>query len=226
MTDLAKTALGSSLLVVSCDDVDGSGTAYRQLLGGDLRVRNGSVELTRTAGSHRAFFAVDDHPAATTLLRRRGMDLDEVTATRTASSVVPAVGVVAASEFSPGPDVGDIESIDHLVFNAADRDAAVALFAGSLGLDFRLEQAIHDGIHQLFFRSTQVVVEVVIGAQDQETTASLWGIAWRSRDIGETHRRLSDEGMSLSEIRVGRKPGTSVFTIREPAFGLPTLVLG
>ncbi|ORM36435.1 hypothetical protein [Williamsia sp. 1135] len=190
MTDLAKTALGSSVLVVACDDVDRSGAAYRQLLGDDLRVRNGSVELTRTAGSHRAFFAVDDHLATTTLLRRRGMDLDEVTPTRAVSSGVPAVGVVAASELPSGPDAGDIESIDHLVFNAADRDAAVALFAGSLGLDFRLEQAIHDGIHQLFFRSTQVVVEVVIGAQgqDEEATASLWGIAWRSRDIGETHR--------------------------------------
>ncbi|OZG27192.1 hypothetical protein BH683_019945 [Williamsia sp. 1138] len=228
MTDQAKTVLGSSVLVVGCDDVEQSGIAYRQLLGGDLRVRNGSVELTGTAGSHRAFFAVDDHLATTTLLRRRGMDVDELTPTRTASSGVPSVGVVAASEFSPRSDVGDIESIDHLVFNAADRDAAVALFAGTLGLDFRLEQAIHDGIHQLFFRSTQVVVEVVIGApgQDQAATASLWGIAWRSSDIGETHRRLSEDGMSLSEIRVGRKPGTSVFTIREPLFGLPTLVLG
>ncbi|PYE20798.1 hypothetical protein DFR67_101189 [Williamsia limnetica] len=228
MTDQAKTALGSSVLEVACDDPEVSEVAYRLLLESDLQVRNGSVELARTTGPHRAFFAVEDHVATTKLLRRRGLELDEVTPTRTACVGVPSVGVVAMSEFPRRPVVGDIESIDHLVFNAVNRDAAVALFAGSLGLDFRLEQRIHDGIHQLFFRSTEVVVEVVIGAPDSDpdAPATLWGIAWRSRDIAATHRRLSDGGMALSEIRIGRKPGTSVFTIREPAFCLPTLVLG
>lgn len=224
----AKTTLGSSVLVVSCDDPDDAGDAYRRLLGGDLKVRNGSVELASAGTAHRAFFTVADLAATATLLGRRGMVLDEVSQTRASSSREPSLGVAAASEISTETQDREITSVDHLVFNAAKRDAAVALFAGTLGLDFRLEQTIHDGIHQLFFRSETVVVEVVVGApgQDPTTTASLWGVAWRSDNIDETHRRLTDEGMMLSEIRVGRKPGTSVFTIREPAFGMPTLVLG
>ncbi len=228
--------LGSALVDISCDDVYLAQQAYDRLLGTSAdrspSVSNGRLNLSDVPGSpHRALFSTTDYDATTRLLRRRGLPLRDSGPGRAEASDQPSVGVISDTELALAPAQSEITSIDHLVFNAATRDNAVALFGGTLGLDFRLEQSMHDDIHQLFFRSSTIVVEVVVGQPDEsgrsaESVPSLWGIAWRSLDIEKTRRRLSDDGLSLSEIRVGRKPGTSVFTIRESAFGLPTLVLG
>lgn len=225
--------LGSVDLAVAGDDRRQAYEAYAHLLGttagGLSSVSNGRVQVSDGRGSaHRALFATADYEATTRLLRRRGLSLRDLGTAAAEALDQPSVGVISDTELCLNPAETEITSIDHLVFNASNRDSAVALFGGTLGLDFRLEQSIHDGIHQLFFRSSTVVVEVVVGAPGQpaEPGAILWGIAWRSDDIDHTHHRLSAEGMAVSEIRVGRKPGTRVFTLREPAFGLPTLVLG
>jgi hypothetical protein len=227
------TTLGSAMVDVSVHDPQTSRQAYERLLGvghdHELSVNNGCIQLSEAPETaHRALFAAPGFDATTRLLRRRGLSLRETRPGWAESGNEPSVGVVAETVLPPASADSEITSIDHLVFNAVHRDSAVALFAGALGMDFRLEQAIHDRIHQLFFRSSALVVEVVVGqlAAGDESATTLWGIAWRSDDIALTHERLSAHGMALSDIRIGRKPGTSVFSVREPALGLPTLVIG
>ncbi|WP_068280975.1 VOC family protein [Aldersonia kunmingensis] len=210
------------------DDVRASRQAYRALLGtpdvDSFTVDNAAVRVESGEGDrgHRVVFGTDDYEATSRLWRRRGLALTEAAAGRALAEREP-VGISAGVErlSHVGPD---ITAIDHLVFDAPTRDGAVALFGATLGLDFRLEQAIFDDAIQLFFRGPAVVIEVLVRRDAPEQT-TLWGIAWRSEDIDATHGRLNDEGLALSPIRDGRKPGTRVFSVKETALVVPTLVI-
>lgn len=219
-----------SVIVVSTEDLDASRRAYQRLLGVDegasLTVDNARIELCEGSSKsrpHRALFATDDFAATTRLLGRRGLALTETAPGRAEADAEPSVGVIEAVQGASSAG-SELSAVDHLVFNAVVRDSAVALFGATLGMDFRLEQAIHDNIHQLFFRAPNMVVEVVVGQGDTSST-TLWGIAWRSVDIDVTHRRLVAADVDASEMRAGRKPGTRVFSVRDRALGLPTLVI-
>jgi hypothetical protein len=210
------------------DELNATRQAYRALLGtpdvDSFTVDNATLQLhsVRDDPRHRLMFGTDDYDATSRLWRRRGLALTEDGHGRALADREP-VGVSAgAQRFShTGPD---ITAIDHLVFDAPTRDGAVALFGATLGLNFRLEQSIFDDAIQLFFRDPAMVVEVLVRANGPEQT-TLWGIAWRSGDIDTTHSRLSDEGLALSPIRDGRKPGTRVFTVKETVLLVPTLVI-
>ncbi|PXW33977.1 UNVERIFIED_CONTAM: hypothetical protein DES50_102602 [Williamsia faeni] len=221
----------SPVLVVASEDVDASRRAYELLLGVDagapLTVENATIELrggTSEKAPHRALFGTVDFAATTRLLRRRGLALTETSAGRAEADAESSVGVIEAGESAVVPG-SELTSVDHLVFNSADRDGAVALFGATLGMDFRLEQSIHDGIHQLFFRAPTVIVEVVVGQGDPGSVTTLWGVAWKSADIDRTHHRLVAADVPVSEMRTGRKAGTRVFSVRDHALGLPTLVI-
>lgn len=203
-------------------DVAATRAAHLRLLGlaaGDEpTVGNGSLRFSSTSGGdfgggHRVFFGVEDLDAARRLTRRRGLDPGE------------PVDVTACADTRPAHS--DIDAIDHLVFTAPTRDRALALFGATLGLDFRLDRPIGGDIRQLFFRATDLVVEVVVGADPQPAPhCALWGIAWSAPDIEVTHARLTAAGMPVSEIRIGRKPGTRVFTVREHELATRTVVIG
>ena len=80
----------------------------------------------------------------------------------------------------------------------------------------------------MFFRCGDLIVEV---AHDLKKEASddpdrLWGLSWRSVNVDATQKRLAAGGHDVSEVRVGRKPGTRVFTVRDRTFGVPTIVIG
>jgi hypothetical protein len=53
----------------------------------------------------------------------------------------------------------------------------------------------------------------------------LWGMSWRVADIDATRARLVAAGVSVSEVRNGRKPGTKVLTVRNSTCGIPTLLV-
>ena len=53
----------------------------------------------------------------------------------------------------------------------------------------------------------------------------LWGLTWKVEDIVAHHERLSKQGVTISEIRTGRKPGTKVFTVKSHSGDIPTLFL-
>lgn len=124
---------------------------------------------------------------------------------------------------------GAVTGLDHVVINTDDPERAVALYAGRLGLDLRLDRT-HEafGARMLFFRCGGSVVEVAAplngapsGARDR-----IGGLAWRTEDVQAARERLAGAGFDVSGVRSGRKPGTSVFTVRDAPAGVPTLFIG
>lgn len=199
--------------------------AYRVLLGpeepgtGRWAAGNGSVAVhsDARAGASAAFQAADLGAAAALLARRGAVvtgdgDLRPI-------DTAPAVGITAAAGARAGAPL-----LDHIVFTAPTVDSAIALFAGRLGMNLRLVRTFGE-MRQVFFRTSSVVVEVLVRADRAATGIGLWGLAWRSADLEAEHQRLTRAGFALSEIRTGRKPGTRVATIAEPGLGVPTILL-
>jgi PP-loop superfamily ATP-utilizing enzyme len=50
-------------------------------------------------------------------------------------------------------------------------------------------------------------------------------MTWRVADMDATRQRLVADGVDVSEIRDGRKPGTRVMTVRNGTCGVPTLLV-
>lgn len=215
---VSRLSLRGAVIDLPAADASATANAYATLLdtpSGEPAVDNGSVRVhDRASGDALVHFGTDDPEATTRLLGRRGL--------------TPSEPVAVAADVGALPlDRHDITAIDHLVFTAPSRDHAAALFGATLDLDFRLDRAIGDGVHQMFFRAADLVVEVVTGTEPSSSgTCTLWGVAWRSADVDATHRRLAGRGAATSEVRIGKKPGTRLFTVREPALATRTVVIG
>lgn len=224
-------------LTLSTDDPDATAAAYARLFAEPqvegVAVGNGSMTWQDSVQPHRVMFGHkmfggsrdghgtpdDEVVAVARLLSRRGLPDTE------------PFGVADHVE-SGTPAVGDIVAIDHLVFTAPSRDRALAVFGATLGFDFRLDRAIAPGTNQLFFRAGggehALVLEVIaadVEAGGESAPCALWGVAWRSVDLDATHRRLLDAGVPVSELRVGAKPGTRIFTVRDRALATRTVVI-
>lgn len=122
-----------------------------------------------------------------------------------------------------------ISGLDHVVVRTPDPDRAAALYGARLGLDMRLDRSNPDwGTRLMFFRCGDLVVEVAHDLKGgvSDGADSFWGLSWRAPDIAAAHDRMAAAGLSVSEIRTGRKPGTKVFTVRDAPGGVPTIVLG
>ena len=63
-------------------------------------------------------------------------------------------------------------------------------------------------------------------APKPESTDRLWGLAYRVPDADRARERLAKSGLDISEVRVGRKPGTRVCTVRGRTHGVATLLIG
>jgi len=53
----------------------------------------------------------------------------------------------------------------------------------------------------------------------------LHGISWRVANIDATRARLAASGLDVSEVRIGRRPGTRVMTVKSGTCGVPTLLI-
>lgn len=193
-----------------------------------------AVEAGQDPGLRSAAFGARDFAAATRLIERRGVSL--VLDADGAAATADVHGLTLMIVDRPTPrsvpsddDQAAILGLDHIVIRTTNPDRAVALFGARLGLDLRLDRAFPErSARQLFFRCGDLVVELVTdlravdGAKDDE----FGGLAWRARDAAAAHARLTAAGMSVSELRTGRKKGTRVFTVRDKALGVPTLVIG
>lgn len=120
-----------------------------------------------------------------------------------------------------GDAPSDISALDHLVIRADDMDQAAALFGARLGLDMRLDRTVGDR-RLMFFRCGELIVEI---ARDGGAGNRLWGLSWRVGDADAARSRLAGAGLAVSEVRPGMKPGTRVFTVRDGACGVPTLMI-
>ncbi|MEM7691881.1 MAG: glyoxalase [Pseudomonadota bacterium] len=127
--------------------------------------------------------------------------------------------------------------LDHLVVSSSDPSGTAFLFAAQLGLDMRLDMENDKwGGRFLFFRCGDLIVEVVSGlgnrAKDSKAEQSedctqdeFYGLSWRVSDADAARTRLLDADFDVSELRDGRRPETTVFTLKDTATGTPTLVL-
>ncbi|HEY0301862.1 MAG TPA: VOC family protein, partial [Rhizomicrobium sp.] len=130
----------------------------------------------------------------------------------------------------PAAQCGDasVGGLDHIVVQTGDAERAVALYGGRLGLDLRLDRSNEQwGARQLFFRCGGAVVEIGAGLKPaaSDTKDKFGGLAWRVKDAEGARARIAAARLDVSELRKGRKPGTSVFTVRGGTGGVPTLML-
>ena len=120
-----------------------------------------------------------------------------------------------------------ILGLDHIVVSTEDPERAAALYGARLGLDMALDRSHQDWGRLMFFRCGDLIVEVVcrpVAGADQ-THDRLWGLSWRVADIDATRARLAAAGLDVSEVRIGRKPGTRVVSVRDGTCGIHTLLV-
>jgi catechol 2,3-dioxygenase-like lactoylglutathione lyase family enzyme len=133
-------------------------------------------------------------------------------------------GASSLPEATPAGE-GPITAVDHVVVRTQSADAAKRFYGDQLDIRLALEQDVPDwGGTQLFFRASSMSIEVIASekAPDED---DLWGLAFKTASIEATHQRLIDEGIKVSEIREGRKPGTRVCTIKSHTLEVPTLLI-
>ncbi|SHJ79126.1 Glyoxalase/Bleomycin resistance protein/Dioxygenase superfamily protein [Bradyrhizobium lablabi] len=124
--------------------------------------------------------------------------------------------------------VASITAMDHVVIATADPERAAALYGARLGLDMALDRSHPDWGRLMFFRCGDLIVEVVSRPKDNSVDKAhdrLWGLSWRVIDIDATRARLASNGVDVSDVRDGRKPGTRVATVRSGTCGIPTLLV-
>jgi catechol 2,3-dioxygenase-like lactoylglutathione lyase family enzyme len=120
-----------------------------------------------------------------------------------------------------------IAAIDHVVVSTADPERAAALYGARLGLDMALDRSHPEWGRLMFFRCGDTIVEVTSkpAKADETKPDKLRGICWRVADADATRARLVAGGLDVSEVRIGRKPGTRVMTVKSGTCGVPTLLI-
>jgi catechol 2,3-dioxygenase-like lactoylglutathione lyase family enzyme len=220
--------------------------AYETLLGRhavDARLRVGNVGLTiedhaSTAQLSSMVFATASLDKAARLLERRALpgerQGDRLVLSTEATHGVPIVLVERTEAPAPSPllkssEAASIASLDHVVIRSPHPERAIALYAGRLGFDLRLDRSNPDwGSRLLFFRCGDLVVEIAHDLEKgvSEAPDQLWGLSWRAPDIAKANERLKKAGVEVSEPRNGRRPGTQIFTVQSHTANVPTIVIG
>jgi len=177
--------------------------------------------------------AAADPAGARRLLARRAVAVDDADPAAIApeSSHGVPLRIVGprpprSADLDPAPRV---RGLDHIVITTAQPERAVAFYGGRLGLDLRLDRTNPQWQSRLlFFRCGDVVIEIMhaLGREDRDAPDKAWGLAWRVDDVGAARERLAAAGVDVSAVKPGRKPGTEVCTVRDPAVGVPTLLIG
>ena len=194
-------------------------------------------------------FASDDLAGDVKLMNRRGIPASEQAPMRTkaedgrvrewvGSSLDPkATGgtriLLMARPALPWPlaaasGEAPITQLDHVVIMTPNVDRALPIYGAKLGLDLRLDRENPKwNARQLFFRCGDAVVEMgaKIGGPATDDPDRSGGLAWRVAEPHAAQARIAAAGFDVSEVRVGRKPGTHVFTVRNVPGGVPTIML-
>lgn len=121
-----------------------------------------------------------------------------------------------------------VAACDHVVVQSSDADATRELYGTKLGIRLALDKTFEQwGARLMFFRLSGITVEIAapLGAPAGDGTDRAWGISYRVPDVAAARARLEREGLDVSELRVGRKPGTHVCTVRGEPCGVATLLL-
>lgn len=124
--------------------------------------------------------------------------------------------------------MSSVSGLDHVVIRCPNPERAVALYGGRLGLDFALDRTNADwGSRLLFFVCGGVRVEIghSLAKGVSDLPDQLWGVAWRVTDAADAQSRLRAAGLDTSEAKKGRRPGSSVLTVRSGTCNVPTIML-
>lgn len=220
--------------------------AYETLLGrraegGRLRVGNVGLAIedhASTAQLSSMVFATASLDKAQRLLERRAVPSDRagdrLVLSSQATHQVPIALVERAAAPEPSPllkssEAASITALDHVVVRTPNPERAIALYAGRLGLDLRLDRSNPDwGSRLLFFRCGDLVVEIAhdLNKGVSDAADQLWGLSWRTPDIARAHERLKKAGVEVSEPRNGRRPGTQVMSVQSHTANVPTIIIG
>lgn len=201
------------------------------------------------AGLKSLVFATEDIEAAHHTLTRRGLNPSEITAheandtqsgTRRAwrrfrldkaKTYGVRIFLIQRGEppFVADASPADVSSLDHIVINTPNPERAVALYGGRLGLRLALDRTAEQwSTRFLFFRVGGLTFEVIHRldqTEDPDGPDHIWGVTWTVDDIHAAQARLSGQGLDVSEVRKGRKPGTQIFTLRDGNLDVPTLFI-
>lgn len=233
-----RPAVGISGITVASSDVDATRDAWCRLTGAEsppaLVVGGVVVGVGPTGGGSEGLTAVtlasEDVMGTVRLLERRGLPTNGTTLD-VGGLTWRLAGTTGAMRID---DAGDLDGIDHVVVRSQEPDRAAALYGARLGLDLRLDRTLpRYRMRGQFFSCGSSVVEVVTQLDERgeplpaETKGDTFGgIAWRVPDVAGTRERLAALGVDVSEVREGRKPGTSVVTVRDEDLRVPTLLIG
>lgn len=184
-------------------------------------------------GMWLAAFAVEDVHDASRLFARRGLEVEPaghaVARVRAAGLEFILASAHSAISSKPlGDPASDIDGLDHVVVGTPNPDRALGLYGAKFGLDLRLDRVNEQwGARQLFFRCGGTVFEVgaSLKAPVTDEPDRFGGLAWRVTDPAAARARIAAAGFDVSEVRTGRKPGTSVFTVRDAPAGVPTIMI-
>lgn len=162
------------------------------------------------------------------ILSRRGGEPNEMSSSfRLSDSVCAGVKTFIVPEKAPPKDKNI--RLDHIVINTPNPDRAIAHYGARLGIRFALDRSNAGwGARFLFFKLDDIVLEHIhrIGEKHDPLAADeIWGLTWKVEELAAHHERLSKQGVTISEMRTGRKPGTQVFTVKSHTDNIPTLFL-
>jgi catechol 2,3-dioxygenase-like lactoylglutathione lyase family enzyme len=230
--------VGLDHISVAVEDPDAAARAYQVLLGvapepgPPRRFQLANIALEITAGGAEPVFglglAADDLAETSRVLQRRGVPTEGDSLSLDATRGV-AIGLSGRRVATPARERPDApHALDHVVIHTPNPERAVALYGGRLGLDLRLDRANPQwGSRLLFFRCGGAVVEISadLKAGVNDGPDRITGLAWRVVDAAAARARLAAAGFDVSPVRVGRKPGTEVFTVRSGVPGAPALML-
>ena len=142
---------------------------------------------------------------------------------------VKVVEPLSGFDESPKRLNGEIPSLDHLVIDTPNVERAAATYGARMGFRLALERHAPEWkVHFLFFRIGEITFEVVhrLGVNhDINSLDRTFGFSWATKDLESTHQRLVSRGRDVSEIRVGRRPGSRVFTLRDKTCDIPTIFI-
>ena len=122
-----------------------------------------------------------------------------------------------------------IRDLDHVVVFSGDVEATRTFYKDGLGLRLALDKTFEERqVRLLFFRLGGVTIEIGsrLGTDPSPDAADRFGgLAWEVEDVDVIRERLEGEGFDVSGVRKGNKAGTRVCTVRNPVYGVPTLLI-
>ena len=119
-----------------------------------------------------------------------------------------------------------VNKLDHVVINTNDADGFIDIYRDTFNIRLALDKVIeHWKSRMLFFRLNKTTIEVIERKNEDTSQDSLWGLAWEVESIEETHKRLTDAGIDVSQIKDGLKENTLVATIKSHTHNVPTLLI-